>query len=90
MTTFLVNDRGNIYEKDLGSRTAAIASGMTSFDRHLAAGDPSGSVPDCAALGIINTLSRANRKTFTHFQTYRFWLRIILPFPTNSAHKRSG
>jgi Protein of unknown function (DUF2950) len=32
LTTFLVNDRGNIYEKDLGSRTAAIASDMTSFD----------------------------------------------------------
>jgi hypothetical protein len=32
LTTFLVNDQGNIYEKDLGSRTAAIASGMTSFD----------------------------------------------------------
>jgi len=32
LTTFLVNDRGNIYEKDLGSRTAAIASEMTSFD----------------------------------------------------------
>ena len=32
LTTFLVNDRGNIYEKDLGSRTAVIASGMTSFD----------------------------------------------------------
>ena len=32
LTTFLVNDHGNIYEKDLGSRTAAIASGMTSFD----------------------------------------------------------
>jgi Protein of unknown function (DUF2950) len=32
LTTFLVNDQGDIYEKDLGSRTAAIASGMTSFD----------------------------------------------------------
>jgi Protein of unknown function (DUF2950) len=32
LTTFLVNDQGNIYEKDLGWRTAAIASGMTSFD----------------------------------------------------------
>ena len=32
LMTFLVNDQGNIYEKDLGSRTAAIASGMTSFD----------------------------------------------------------
>jgi hypothetical protein len=32
LTTFIVNDRGNVYEKDLGSRTAAIASGMTSFD----------------------------------------------------------
>ncbi len=62
MTTFLVNDRGNIYEKDLGSRTAAIASGMTSFDRHLAAGDPSGSVPDCAALGrVLNPSSRRPR-----------------------------
>ena len=47
LTTFIVNDQGSIYEKDLGSRTAAIASAMTSFDpdRHLAAGDPSGSVP---------------------------------------------
>jgi Protein of unknown function (DUF2950) len=30
--TYLVNHEGNIYEKDLGWRTAAIASGMTSFD----------------------------------------------------------
>jgi hypothetical protein len=30
--TFLVSDHGHIYEKDLGSRTAAVASGMTSFD----------------------------------------------------------
>ncbi len=30
--TFLVNHEGNIYEKDLGWRTAAIASGITSFD----------------------------------------------------------
>jgi Protein of unknown function (DUF2950) len=32
LTTFLVNDQGNVYEKDLGYRTPAIASGMTSFD----------------------------------------------------------
>ena len=32
LMTFLVNQHGNIYEKDLGSRTAAIASDMTSFD----------------------------------------------------------
>jgi hypothetical protein len=32
LTTFIVNDQGSIYEKDLGSRTAAIASAMTSFD----------------------------------------------------------
>ena len=32
LMTFLVNDQGNIYEKDLGWRTAEIASGMTSFD----------------------------------------------------------
>jgi hypothetical protein len=32
LTTFLVNGQGSIYEKDLGSRTAAIASSMTSFD----------------------------------------------------------
>jgi hypothetical protein len=30
----LVNHQGNIYEKDLGSRTASIASGMTSFTTH--------------------------------------------------------
>jgi hypothetical protein len=30
--TFLVNHQGVIYEKDLGPNTAAIASGMTSFD----------------------------------------------------------
>jgi Protein of unknown function (DUF2950) len=32
LTTFLVNHHGDIYEKDLGWRTAAIASAMTSFD----------------------------------------------------------
>jgi hypothetical protein len=32
LMTFLVNHHGDIYEKDLGWRTAAIASGMTSFD----------------------------------------------------------
>src|SRR5262249_7040980 len=32
LMTFLVSHHGHIYEKDLGSRTAAIASGMTSFD----------------------------------------------------------
>jgi hypothetical protein len=32
LMTFLVNHQGTIYEKDLGSRTAAVASGMTSFD----------------------------------------------------------
>jgi Protein of unknown function (DUF2950) len=32
VVTFLVNHEGNIYEKDLGWRTAAIASGITSFD----------------------------------------------------------
>jgi hypothetical protein len=32
LMTFLVSHHGHIYEKDLGFRTAAIASGMTSFD----------------------------------------------------------
>jgi hypothetical protein len=32
LMTFLVNHHGQVYEKDLGSRTAAIGSGMTSFD----------------------------------------------------------
>ena len=32
LMTFLVSHHGHIYEKELGSRTAAIASGMTSFD----------------------------------------------------------
>jgi Protein of unknown function (DUF2950) len=32
LTTFLVNDQGNIYEKDLGLRTTDIALEMTSFD----------------------------------------------------------
>jgi len=32
LMTFLVSHHGQIYEKDIGSRTAAIASGMTSFD----------------------------------------------------------
>ena len=32
LMTFLVSHHGHVYEKELGSRTAAIASGMTSFD----------------------------------------------------------
>lgn len=32
LMTFLVSHHGHVYEKDLGSRSAAIASGMTSFD----------------------------------------------------------
>jgi hypothetical protein len=32
LMTFLVSHHGHIYEKDLGLRTAAVASGMTSFD----------------------------------------------------------
>src|SRR5262245_31647330 len=32
LMTFLVSHHGHVYEKDLGSRTDAIASGMTSFD----------------------------------------------------------
>jgi Protein of unknown function (DUF2950) len=32
LMTFLVSHHGHIYEKDLGSRTAAVASGMTNFD----------------------------------------------------------
>lgn len=32
LMTFLVSHHGHIYEKDLGFRTTAIASGMTSFD----------------------------------------------------------
>ncbi len=46
LMTFLVNHHGHVYEKDLGSRTAAIGSGMTSFDPDdtWRRGDPSGSV----------------------------------------------
>jgi len=32
LMTFLVNQQGIIYEKDLGYRTTDIAGGMTSFD----------------------------------------------------------
>jgi hypothetical protein len=32
LMTFLVSHHGHVYEKELGSRTAAIASGMTRFD----------------------------------------------------------
>jgi len=30
--TFIVNHDGVVYEKDLGAKTASIASGMTKFD----------------------------------------------------------
>ena len=45
---------GSIYELDLGPRTAAIASGMTSFDPDLAllAGDRSGSVRERTPLEV--------------------------------------
>jgi hypothetical protein len=32
LMTFLVSHHGHVYEKDLGSRTDAIASGITRFD----------------------------------------------------------
>ena len=53
--TFVVNHQGTIYEKDLGPRTAAIASGMIGVQprRHLAAGVRRGSVSDGSALNAL-------------------------------------
>jgi hypothetical protein len=30
--TFIVNQQGKVYQKNLGPKTAAIASGMTTYD----------------------------------------------------------